>query len=90
MGVPAMNVRHGKSGHQLMTEAREQLVRKAVAAINAKQPAGGYEALGFALLPREVRAAAEAAVDALCPCGSEREPAEAAWGSPTCWGCARK
>lgn len=35
--------------------------------IAAAQPEGGYQALGFFMLPRELKAAAEAAVDELEP-----------------------
>lgn len=42
---------------------RADLVHRVERRIAKAQPPGGYQALGFTMLPRELRAAAEAAVD---------------------------
>lgn len=42
---------------------RADLVARVERSIAKAQPPGGYQALGFTMLPRELKAAAEAAVD---------------------------
>lgn len=46
---------------------REQLVRRVQERMAKASRGPGYPCLGFQLLPSELRAAAEAAVDALAP-----------------------
>jgi hypothetical protein len=47
-----------------LTKDRERLVRAVAKRIERASRGPGYQALGFTLLPSEIRAAAEAAVDA--------------------------
>jgi thioesterase domain-containing protein len=61
MGVPAMTADFHAAAFEV--KDRAELVARVERRISEAQPKGGYQSLGFTMLPRELKAAAEAAVD---------------------------